>query len=99
MKSIIIASPMSGSGKTTVTVGLMECLRRRGLKVAPFKVGPDFIDPGYHRLVTGHSSVNLDGWICNHDTVQAMFAEHSAGADIAVIEGVMGLFDGISGRS
>jgi cobyrinic acid a,c-diamide synthase len=90
---------MSGSGKTTVTVGLMECLRRRGLKVAPFKVGPDFIDPGYHRLVTGHSSVNLDGWICTHDTVQEMFAEHSAGADIAVIEGVMGLFDGISGRS
>ncbi len=90
---------MSGSGKTTITIGLMECLKRRGLKVAPFKVGPDFIDPGYHRLVTGHPSLNLDGWICPPEMVQSIFAEHSADADIAIIEGVMGLFDGISGRS
>jgi cobyrinic acid a,c-diamide synthase len=99
MKSIIIAAPVSGSGKTTVTIGLMECLKRRGLKVAPFKVGPDFIDPGYHRIVTGRPSLNLDGWICSPQVVQEMFAEHSSDADIAVIEGVMGLFDGISGRS
>ena len=99
MKSIIIAAPVSGSGKTTVTIGLMECLKRRGLKVAPFKVGPDFIDPGYHRIVTGQPSLNLDGWMCQPEVVQEMFAEHSAEADIAVIEGVMGLFDGISGRS
>lgn len=99
MKSIIIAAPMSGSGKTTVTIGLMECLRRRGLKVAPFKVGPDFIDPGYHRLVTGRPSLNLDSWICSNETVQEIFADFSSDADIAVIEGVMGLFDGISGRS
>lgn len=99
MKSVIIAAPVSGSGKTTVTIGLMECLRRRGLKVAPFKVGPDFIDPGYHRLVTGRSSMNLDAWICDPDTVQEIFADYSADADIAVIEGVMGLFDGFSGRT
>lgn len=99
MKSIIIASPVSGSGKTTVTVGLMECLKRRGLKVAPFKVGPDFIDPGYHRMITGQPSINLDGWICAPEMVESLFAEHCANADIAVIEGVMGLFDGISGSS
>jgi len=99
MKSIIIAAPMSGSGKTTVTIGLMECLKRRGLKVAPFKVGPDFIDPGYHRLVTGRASLNLDAWICPPETVREIYSAHTAAADIAVIEGVMGLFDGISGRS
>jgi len=99
MKSIIIAAPVSGSGKTTVTIGLMECLKRRGLKVAPFKVGPDFIDPGYHRNVVGRPSLNLDGWMCSPQVVQEIFALHSADADIAVIEGVMGLFDGISGRS
>lgn len=99
MKSIVIAAPMSGSGKTTVTLGIMECLKRKGLAVAPFKVGPDFIDPGWHRLVTGHASVNLDGWMCPEQFVRETFALHSQGADIAVIEGVMGLFDGIDGSS
>ncbi len=98
MKSIIIAAPQSGSGKTTITLGLMECLKRRGLRVAPFKVGPDFIDPGYHRLATGHPSVNLDGWMCGADFVRETYAVHSRDADIAVIEGVMGLFDGIGGN-
>lgn len=97
MKSIIIAAPHSGSGKTTVTIGIMECLKRRGLRVAPFKVGPDFIDPGYHRLVTGQPSVNLDGWMCSEAFVRESFFNHAQDADMAVIEGVMGLFDGIGG--
>ena len=99
MKRIVIAAPHSGSGKTTVTLGIMDALKRRGLRVAPFKVGPDFIDPGYHRLVTGTTSVNLDGWMCGLGFVRDSFAYHGAGADIAVIEGVMGLFDGIDGIS
>jgi len=99
MKRIVIAAPGSGSGKTTLTLGIMDALKRRGLQVAPFKVGPDFIDPGYHRLVTGTHSINLDGWICGLEFVRATFAHHTAAADIAVIEGVMGLFDGIDGVS
>src|SRR5208282_576369 len=97
MKSIIIAGTHSGSGKTTITLGIMECLKRRGLRVAPFKVGPDFIDPGYHRLVTGRPSINLDGWMCSEFFVRDTFSRHGEGADISVIEGVMGLFDGIGG--
>lgn len=97
MKTIMVAAPQSGSGKTTITLGIMETMRRRGLSVAPFKVGPDFIDPGYHRLVTGRTSLNLDGWILSEETVRSLFERHSFGADVAVIEGVMGLFDGIDG--
>ena len=99
MKAFVIAAPQSGSGKTTITIGLMEVLRRRGLTVAPFKVGPDFIDPGYHRLVTHRPSINLDGWMCGPDGVRESFDRYARGTDIAVIEGAMGLFDGFGGRS
>ncbi|MBU1568401.1 MAG: cobyrinate a,c-diamide synthase [Proteobacteria bacterium] len=90
----IISGTSSGSGKTTVTLGLMAAFRARGLKVQPFKCGPDFIDPGLHQLVTGTISRNLDLWMCGEKFTRATFQENSRGADIAIIEGVMGMFDG-----
>lgn len=97
MKPIVIAAPASGSGKTTVTLALLAALHRRGLSVAPFKVGPDFIDPGHHAAVCGRPSRNLDGWMCGEVGVRATFAHGCCEAGIAVIEGVMGLFDGAAG--
>lgn len=101
MNGFLIAAPQSGSGKTTVSLAIMAGLARRGLAVAPFKCGPDFIDPGYHRLVTGRPSINLDSWMCGDEFVRQTFLEHLTGPDkrIAVIEGVMGLFDGIGASS
>lgn len=101
MKSIngfLIAAPQSGSGKTTVCLAIMAALKRRGLTVAPFKCGPDFIDPGYHRAVTGRPSINLDGWMCQEGFVLSTFQANlqNQNRPIAIIEGVMGLFDGIS---
>src|ERR1035437_1205822 len=99
MNGFLIAAPQSGSGKTTVSLAIMAALSRRGLTVAPFKCGPDFIDPGYHRAVTGHPSINLDGWMCGEEFVRQTFRTHTTGRSIALIEGVMGLFDGIGASS
>ncbi len=96
---IVIAGVSSGSGKTTFMVGLGRALTRRGLRVATFKTGPDYLDPSYHARATARSSQNLDGWMMGRETVQRTFLSASREADIALIEGVMGLFDGVSAES
>jgi cobyrinic acid a,c-diamide synthase len=96
---LVVAGVSSGVGKTTVTLGLLEALRRRGLAVQAFKVGPDFIDPAYHALATGRPSYNLDGWMCGREQVMATVGERGAPADLALVEGVMGCFDGTDGLS
>ncbi|PRY42585.1 cobyrinate a,c-diamide synthase [Umezawaea tangerina] len=91
---LVVAAPASGSGKTTVATGLMAALRRAGDRVAPFKVGPDYIDPGYHGIATGLPGRNLDPVMVGEQKVASLFVHGSRGTDIAVVEGVMGLFDG-----
>jgi cobyrinic acid a,c-diamide synthase len=91
---LVIAAPASGCGKTTVACGLMAALRARGLAVSGHKVGPDYIDPGYHALATGRPPRNLDPYLCGEDLIAPLFLHGASGAEVAVIEGVMGLFDG-----
>ncbi len=91
---LVVAAPASGHGKTTVATGLMAALRGRGLAVSGHKVGPDYIDPGYHALATGRPGRNLDPVLCGEDLIVPLLRRGAAGADIAVVEGVMGLFDG-----
>jgi cobyrinic acid a,c-diamide synthase len=96
---LVVAGVSTGVGKTSITLGMLEAFRRRGLRVQAFKVGPDFIDPGFHELATGRPSYNLDGWMCGRDRVLACVSRHAGDADVAVVEGVMGCFDGIDGVS
>ncbi|MDT4988218.1 MAG: cobyrinic acid a,c-diamide synthase [Micromonosporaceae bacterium] len=94
---IVVAAPASGHGKTTVATGLLAAFAARGLVTAGFKVGPDYIDPGYHTLAAGRPGRNLDPVLVGTDLIAPLFAHGAAGADLAVIEGVMGLYDGRSG--
>ncbi|MFB5266813.1 cobyrinate a,c-diamide synthase [Paenibacillus enshidis] len=98
-RRLVIAGTGSGAGKTTVTLGLMRAFAERGLKVQGFKCGPDYIDPTYHTAVTGIASRNLDSWMTSGDYVLNLFNHASADADISIIEGVMGLYDGKDPRS
>jgi cobyrinic acid a,c-diamide synthase len=99
IRRIIIAGVTSGVGKTTVAVAIMNALRKKGLQVQPFKVGPDFIDPSYHTFVTKRQARNLDVWMMGTQGVLDSFVSACKDADIAVLEGVMGLFDGMSGKN
>lgn len=98
-KGLVVAGPSSGCGKTTIALGLMAALRARGLPVFPFKVGPDFIDPGHHHHISGAVSRNLDGWMLAEDYNRQCFLRHCGQPGIALVEGVMGLYDGYDGRS
>src|SRR5215471_10779834 len=93
---LVIAGTKSGVGKTTILAGLSRALRQRNLRVTTFKVGPDYHDPEYHATASGCSSHTLDGWMMGKEAVLSTFKSATAGKDIALIEGVMGLFDGVS---
>lgn len=94
ISSFLIAAPHSGSGKTTVTLGLLKALKNRGLKVQPFKCGPDYIDTKYHDMASGNKSVNLDLFLSSEEHVRDLYARYAMPNNVCITEGVMGLFDG-----
>ena len=92
--AFLIAAPTSGSGKTTIARGLMALATSKGLKVQPFKCGPDYIDTKFHEAVCGRPSINLDTFMASPEHVRELFAHYGQEADICIVEGMMGLFDG-----
>ena len=92
--AILIAAPMSGSGKTTIVRGLMALLTQKGMKVQPFKCGPDYIDTKFHESVCGRPSINLDTFMATPEHVRELFTRYGDDADVCIVEGMMGLFDG-----
>src|SRR3954463_5379574 len=97
-RALIVSAPGAGAGKTTVTRGLLAALRRRGMAVRAAKAGPDYIDPAFHAAATGAPSQNLDSWAMPPTLLDALLADATGGADLVVIEGAMGLFDGVPGE-
>ncbi|MCK8826481.1 hydrogenobyrinic acid a,c-diamide synthase (glutamine-hydrolyzing) [Natroniella acetigena] len=95
---VVIAGTKSGVGKTTITIGLMAAFVEQGYNVQPYKVGPDYIDPGFHTIVTDNQSRNLDSYFLSEEGVRESFLNSAQEADISIVEGVMGLFDGKQGR-
>ena len=92
--SFLIAAPTSGSGKTTIARGLMKLFADKGYKVQPFKCGPDYIDTKFHQAVCGRPSINLDTFMASSEHVRELFANYGADADVCIVEGMMGLYDG-----
>lgn len=93
---ILIAAPHSGTGKTLFTIGIMAALSKRGMQIQPYKVGPDYIDTAFHTYVTKNSSINLDGWMLKEHEIKRIFLDYSTKADLSIVEGVMGLYDGVN---
>ncbi|HTE97561.1 MAG TPA: cobyrinic acid a,c-diamide synthase, partial [Bradyrhizobium sp.] len=96
---LLISAPRSGSGKTTVTLGILAALRRRGVLMRAAKAGPDYIDPAFHAAATGFGSVNLDSWAMPPPLLDTLLADCAEDADMVVVEGAMGLFDGVPGAA
>ena len=96
---IVIAGITSGVGKTTISIAIIQGLLKRGYKVQPFKIGPDYIDPSYHNMISKRRSRNLDVWLMGINGLQESYLENSIDSDFTVLEGVMGLYDGMSGRN
>src|SRR5258705_9614491 len=96
-RGLIIAAPRSGAGETTVTLGLLAALKRRGITIRAAKAGPDYIDPAFHAAASGAASVNLDSWAMPPWLLDALTGEAAQTAELVIIEGAMGLFDGVAG--
>ncbi|MEQ1524679.1 MAG: cobyrinic acid a,c-diamide synthase, partial [Aestuariivirga sp.] len=93
-KAFVVAAPSSGSGKTMLTLGLLRAFRNRGLCLASAKVGPDHIDPRFHEAASGRPCLNLDPWAMKRDVIASLLTDLNHDADLVIVEGVMGLFDG-----